>query len=170
MESGAARNRSGVKEMACSEGRSVNRGGVCPEAVVRLAGESPVGVMTKQPRSWWPAEGEIRPSKRHDEAVMDGKRVIGPYVEESDCRVEMLNLARARTGGSRALTSRAKAMDGAKSLEAQHSRTRRHRGSGTITRSTPEQERSVSAPALWSREANPRRPVGGDTYKPIAKW
>jgi hypothetical protein len=27
MESGAARNRSGVKETACSEGRSVNRGG-----------------------------------------------------------------------------------------------------------------------------------------------
>jgi hypothetical protein len=27
MESGAARNRSGVKERACSEGRPVNRGG-----------------------------------------------------------------------------------------------------------------------------------------------
>ncbi len=33
MESGAARNRSGVKETACSEGRSVNRGG--PTAPVR---------------------------------------------------------------------------------------------------------------------------------------
>ena len=34
--SGAARNLSGVSEAACSEGRLVNWGGVCPEAVVDL--------------------------------------------------------------------------------------------------------------------------------------
>jgi len=42
--------------------------------------------MTKQPRSWWPAEGEIRLSKRHDKVVLGGEQVIGPYDEES-CRV-----------------------------------------------------------------------------------
>jgi hypothetical protein len=128
MDSGSARNRSGVEEMACSEGRSVNWGGVCPESCGGLAGGSPVGVVTKQPRSWWPAEGEIRPSKRHDEVALGGEQVIGPYVEESDCRVVKLNPAFAGPGGSRALTSRAKAMDGAKTLESQHPRTRRRRG------------------------------------------
>ena len=49
MDSGSARNRSGVEEMACSEGRSVNWGGVCPESCGGLAGGSPVGVVTKQP-------------------------------------------------------------------------------------------------------------------------
>lgn len=32
-------------------------------------GERPVGVMTKQPRSWWPGGGETGRSKRHDEVV-----------------------------------------------------------------------------------------------------
>src|SRR6266511_3988889 len=52
-----------------------------------LAGESPAGVVAKQPRSWWPAEGETRPSKRHDNVAVGGKQVIGLYDEES-CRVE----------------------------------------------------------------------------------
>jgi hypothetical protein len=116
--------------------------------------------MTKQPRSWWPAEGEIRLSKRHDEAALGGERVIGPYVEESDSRVVKLNPGFAGTSGSRALTSRAKAMDGAKTLEAQHLRTRRRRGSGTITQPTMEQERSVLAPANSGTElATPGRSV-----------
>jgi hypothetical protein len=51
-----------------------------------LAGESPAGVVAKQPRSWWPAEGETRPSKRHDNVAVGGKQVIGLYDEES-CRV-----------------------------------------------------------------------------------
>jgi hypothetical protein len=44
-----------------------------------LAGESPVGVAAKRPRSWWPAEGEIRLSKRHDKVALGGEQVIGPY-------------------------------------------------------------------------------------------
>ena len=59
---------------------------MCPGSCDGLAGGSPVGVMTKQPRSWWPAEGEIRLSKRHDKVVLGGEQVIGPYDEES-CRV-----------------------------------------------------------------------------------
>ena len=39
---------------------------VCPESRDGLAGASPVRVVAKQPGSWWPAEGETRPSKRHD--------------------------------------------------------------------------------------------------------
>lgn len=56
---------------------------VCPGSCDELAGESPVAVMVKQPRSWWPAEGETRLSKRHDEVALGGEQVIGPYDEES---------------------------------------------------------------------------------------
>jgi hypothetical protein len=48
-----------------------------------LAGESPGRVMTKQPRSWWSAEGETRPSKRHDKVALGGEQVIGLHDEES---------------------------------------------------------------------------------------
>src|SRR6266540_5135535 len=50
-----------------------------------LTGGSPVGVMTKQPRSWWPASREIGPPKRHDKGPLGAERVIGPHEEES-CR------------------------------------------------------------------------------------
>jgi len=129
-----------------------------------LTGESPVGVMTKQPRSWWPAEGETRLSKRHDEVVLDGEQVIGPYDEES-CRVVKLNPAGAGPSGSRALISRAKAMDGVKTLEVQHPRTHRRRGSGTITQPITEQERSVSAPAGMAGGCQPAVPGKGELYK-----
>jgi hypothetical protein len=101
--------------------------------------------VTKQPRSWWPAEGETRPSKRHDNVAVGGKQVIGLYDEES-CRV-VNHRASAGSKRDRALPRRAKAMDGAKTLEVQHSGTRRPMGSGTITQPIVEQERSVSAPA-----------------------
>ena len=68
--------------------------------------------------------------------------------------------------GSRALQHGAKAMDGAKSLNVQHLWTRRRSGSGTITQSIAEQERSVSAPAFsWHRAATPMCPV---TANPIS--
>jgi hypothetical protein len=38
--------------------------------------------MTKQPGSWWPAEGETRPSKRHDKAAVGGEQAASPYDEE----------------------------------------------------------------------------------------
>ena len=38
--------------------------------------------MTKQPGSWWPAEGETRPSKRHDKAALGGEQATSPYDEE----------------------------------------------------------------------------------------
>jgi hypothetical protein len=64
--------------------------------------------------------------------------------------------------GAEPLSLRAKAVDGVKSLDEQHLRTRRRRGDRTCTRSTVEQERSVSARKRkrpWG--AIPRRPVVG---------
>src|SRR5213592_3865962 len=73
-----------------------------------LAGGSPVGVMAKQPRSWWPARGETRASKRHDKVALGDEQVVGPYDEESCGRV-VSKPAKAGTSGSRAPTARAKA-------------------------------------------------------------
>lgn len=56
---------------------------VCPESCGGLAGASPVRVVAKQPGSWWPAEGEIRLSKRHDKAPSGGEQAASPYDEES---------------------------------------------------------------------------------------
>ena len=120
--------------------------------------------MTKQPRSWWPAEGETRLSKRHDEGVLDGEQVIGPYDEES-CRVVKLNPAGAGPSGSRALISRAKAVDGVKTLEVQYPRTHRRRGSGTITQPTMEQERFVSALVGTAAGGQPAVTGKGGLYK-----
>jgi len=62
-------------------------------------------------------------------------------------------------------------MDGAKSLEMQHLWTRRRIGSGTVTQSCTEQERSVPAPGYGGWSAVPGAPV---TVKPISgtpvKW
>jgi hypothetical protein len=45
--------------------------------------------MAKQPRSWWPAGGETRSSKRHDKVPLGGEQPTGPYDEES-CRLVRL--------------------------------------------------------------------------------
>ena len=55
---------------------------VCPASCDGLAGVSPVRVVAKQPGSWWPAEGETQPSKRHDEASSGGEQATSPYDEE----------------------------------------------------------------------------------------
>jgi len=101
--------------------------------------------VAKQPRSWWPADGEIRPSKRHDEGPLGAERVNGPYDEESCCAVTS-PLLRQGTSGSRARGLVAKAMDGAKYLERQHPRTRRRMGSGTSTQPITEQESASGGP------------------------
>ena len=54
--------------------------------------------MTKQPRSWWPVEGETRLSKRHDKVALGGEQVTSPYDEESQARV----VTRPRENGNRA--------------------------------------------------------------------
>jgi RNA-directed DNA polymerase len=139
-------NRNGVKDVRVliSELNPILRGwGNYFRCVLRscdgLAGESPVGVMTKQPRSWWPAEGETRRSKRHDKVASGGEQVHGPYVEES-CRVVIAckrepSLAEVGEGHGRCLD-----------LVRQHREPAGVRGSGTRTQSITEQERSVSAP------------------------
>ena len=38
--------------------------------------------MAKQPGSWWPADGETLPSKRHDKAALGGEQATSPYDEE----------------------------------------------------------------------------------------
>lgn len=47
--------------------------------------------MTKQPGSWWPAEGETRPSKRHDKAAVGGEQATSPYDEEP-CSLDMATM------------------------------------------------------------------------------
>ena len=120
--------------------------------------------MTKQPRSWWPVEGETRLSKRHDEVVLDGEQVIGPYDQES-CRVLMQTPGDGGPSGSRALGEKAKATDGAKTLEVQHPRTHGRMGSRTITQPTTEQERSVSALASRAAVGQPAVPSNSEAYK-----
>ena len=119
--------------------------------------------MAKQPRSWWPARGETRASKRHDKVALGDEQVVGPYDEESCARV-VNKPAKAGTSGSRAPTARAKATDGAKSLEMQHPGTRRRSGSGTTTQPIAEQERSVSAPAFVAPGCRPGVPGSGEAY------
>ena len=102
-----------------------------------LAAGSPVGVMTKQPPSWWMVEEEPRLSKRHDEVVLEGERVIGPYDQKS-CRVLMQTPGDGGPSGSRAPGEKAKATDDAETLEVQHPTTHGRMGSRTITQPTTE--------------------------------
>ena len=126
-----------------------------PRSCVELAGESPAMVMTKQPSSWWAMEGETRLSKPHDKvAYKGGEQAYGPYDEES-CVSVVIVPAKADQCGSRAPRTRAKAMEGAKTLEVQHRGTRRRSGIGTCAQFGTERGRSVSAPALT---ASGRRP------------
>ena len=113
---------------------------------VELAGVSPVTVMTKQPCSWWAVVGETRMLKPHDKVALGGEQACGPYDEES-CVSAVSPPARAGQNGSRASMTKAKAMEGAKSLDVRHPRTRRRSGIGTYAQFGTERERSVSAPA-----------------------
>src|SRR5262249_47824820 len=68
--------------------------------------------------------------------------------------------------GSRARTTGAKAMDGAKTLDVQHPRTRRRMEGGTVVQLITERESSASArahglgpAARWGRET--AKPIGG---------
>ena len=109
-------------------------------------------------------EGETRLSKRHDKVVLDGERVIGPYDQKS-CRVLMQTPSDGGPSGSRALGEKARATDGAKTLEVQHPRTHRRMGSRTITQPTMEQERSVSAPAWMAAVSQPAVPGNSQAYR-----
>ncbi len=64
---------------------------VCPESCGGLAGASPVRVVAKQPGSWWPAEGETRPSKRHDKGPLGVEQAASPYDEEP-CSLVMVTM------------------------------------------------------------------------------
>ena len=61
-------------------------------------------------------------------------------------------------------------MDGVKTLDVQHPGTRRRMEGGTVVQLITEQERSVSAPALWPQVADLRcsvaaKPISGDPVK-----
>jgi RNA-directed DNA polymerase len=64
---------------------------VCPESHGGLAGESPVRVVTKQPGSWWPSEGETRLSKRHDKGPLGVEQATSPHDEEP-CSLDMVTM------------------------------------------------------------------------------
>jgi hypothetical protein len=142
--------------------------GVSRQSCDGLAGVSPARVVTKQPCSWWPAEGEIRPSKRHDQVPLGGERVISPYDEES-CRVAISDLRKQDETGAELGTRVAKAMDGAKNLEVQHPRTRRRRGIGMITQPITERERSVSAPGDTAVGRQSTVPGKREAYKRLPR-
>ena len=93
--------------------------------------------------------------KPHDKvAFKGGEQARGPYDEESCASVVSLP-ARAEECGSRARPTRAKAMEGAKTLEVQHRGTRRRSGIGTCAQFGTERGRSVSAPALRASGRQP---------------
>jgi hypothetical protein len=80
---------------------------VCPESCDGLAGESPVGVMAKQPRSWWPAEGETRPSKRHDKGALGVEQVTGPQHQANPAAsLPLARCCRAQAGAEPGLRGR----------------------------------------------------------------
>ena len=119
-----------------------------------LAGESPATLMTKQPCSWWAVVGETRMLKPHDKVALGGEQACGPYDEES-CASAVTSPARAGQSGSRASMTKAKAMEGAKSLDVRHQRTRRRSGIGTCAQFGMERERSVLAPASTTSGRQP---------------
>ena len=110
--------------------------------------------MAKQPCSWWAVVGETRMPKPHDKVALGGKQARSPYDEESCVSVVMYPV-RAGQSGSRAFQPKAKAMDGAKTLEVQHQRTRRRSGIGMCAQFGTERERSVSAPASMASGRQP---------------
>jgi len=73
-----------------------------------LAGERPVWVMAKQPSSWWPAEGETRPSKRHDNVPIRGLASNRSAALSEPCHL-VISGRESGTSGSRALHTGAKA-------------------------------------------------------------
>ncbi len=155
----------GVWGTARAHGSMRNRRDVCPGSRDGLAGESPATVMAKQPCSGWPAEGETRPSKRHDKVPSGGERACGPYVEESQRSVVKFRPREREACGSRASVSRVKAMEGARNLE-QHRWTRRRSGSGTHAQPIAKQERSVSVPAQLVASCQLAAPGKDDPHKP----
>jgi hypothetical protein len=94
---------------------------VCPVSCDGLAGESPVGVAAKRPRSWWPAGGETRSLKRHDKVAVGGEQVIGPY-ERNPVSASLVPPHQRDTYGCRAPRRWAKATNGVKILDRQHQR------------------------------------------------
>jgi hypothetical protein len=77
---------------------------VCPESCGGLTGKSPVGA--KQPRSWWPAEGETRLSKRHDQVPLGEERVFGPYERNPAASIACPCRCRGKAGAEPCLWGR----------------------------------------------------------------
>jgi hypothetical protein len=93
--------------------------------------------------------------KPHDKvASKGGEQACGPYDEES-CASVVRYPTRVGQNGSRASQIKAKAMEGAKTLEVQHRGTRRRSGIGTCAQFGTERGRSVSAPASTAPARQP---------------
>ena len=94
--------------------------------------------------------------KPHDKvAFQGGEQARGPYDEESCASVVKEPRASGRYSGSRACQIKAKAMEGAKTLDVQHRGTRRRSGIGTCAQFGTERGRSVSAPATRASGRQP---------------
>ena len=88
----------------------------------------------------------------------------GPYDEEP-CSVVKFHPAIAGPSGSRALVSQAKAVDGAKTLDEQHPRTRRRREGGTFTQSADETGEIRLGTGVNIAGRRPAVSGNGETYK-----
>jgi hypothetical protein len=119
--------------------------------------------MAKQPCSRWPAEGETRPSKRHDKVPSGASKQ--PVRTMRNPAASLGSPASAGTGASRAPRRWAKAMDGAKSLELQPLNPPGYGGRNGCTADYGTGEIRLGTGSERPRVANPRRPVAA---KPIS--
>ncbi len=83
-----------------------------------LAGGSPVGVVVKQPCSWWPAVGETLSLERHDKGALGVEQVTGPQHEANSAASLPSPSFGWDTCRSRAWTMWAKAMEGVLILDS----------------------------------------------------
>ena len=139
---------------------------MCPESCEGLAGGSPVGVVAKQPRSWWPAVGEIRSSKRHDKVASGGEQATGPQHQANSAASSPLPGLGWEQGGSRASTTRVKAMEGVLILESAPMNPPAYgKWNGRIVVHGTGEIRLVPD-TRWPSGCRPMVPGAGVTYKP----
>ena len=145
--------------------------GVSWRSCGRLAGESPVGVMAKQPRSWWPTDRETGLPKRHDKVPLGGEQPTGPYDEES-CRLVRL----ACIAGDVRVPSPAKMGEGDRRREDLGSAAPmdppgyRERNGWIADHGTGEIR--LGTGVMWPRAANSRCPVAAKPISsdPAKRW
>ena len=143
---------------------------VCPGSCIRLAGGSPVAVMTKQRCSGWPAQGEILCVEASRQRPLWGRASRRSVTLCESCSVVIRPAVWQKEEGAEPLDNGRRPSLGVKNLELQPRETLRRRGIGTFAQPSTEQERSVSTPAVWPQVANlgcpgMMKPITGNTGK-----